>query len=106
MLFKKVVDENLNVCPACQYHFRVGARTRVGQLCDEGTFEELYANIEPIDSLEFVDKKAYSDRIKAEQFKSKEKDALICGKGFIKGRPMVLAVMDPLQLLIPILEAR
>ncbi len=95
MLFKKVVDENLNVCPACQYHFRVGARTRVGQLCDEGTFEELYANIEPIDSLEFVDKKAYSDRIKAEQFKSKEKDALICGKGFIKGRPMVLAVMDP-----------
>ncbi|MBC7782611.1 MAG: acetyl-CoA carboxylase carboxyltransferase subunit beta [Burkholderiales bacterium] len=95
MLFKKVVDENLLVCPACQYHFRVGARARMNQLCDEGTFEELFSDIEPVDPLEFVDKKAYADRIKSEQFKSKEKDALLSGRGFIKGRPLVLAVMDP-----------
>ena len=95
MLFKKVVDENLSVCPACQYHFRLSARVRVNQLCDEGSFEEKYADIESADALSFFDKKSYTDRIKAEQMKSGEKDALICGNGFIKGRQLVLAVMDP-----------
>lgn len=95
MLFKKAVDDNLAVCPACNYHFRVSARTRVNQLCDEGSFEELFTDIEPIDALNFVDKKKYTDRIKSEQMKSGERDALLAGKGFIKGRPLVLAVMDP-----------
>jgi len=95
MLFKKVVEENLQVCPACQYHFRVGARIRVKQVCDEGTFEEMFADVEPTDPLGFNDKKKYADRIKAEQFKSGEKDALVCGQGFVKGRPLAIAVMDP-----------
>jgi len=95
MLFKKVVEENLQVCPSCQHHFRIGARVRMNQLCDEGTFEEMFADVEPVDTLQFVDKKSYQDRIKTEQFKSGEKDALLAGKGFIKGRPLVLAVMDP-----------
>lgn len=95
MLFKKVVEENLQVCPACNHHFRVGARQRVHQVCDEGTFEELFCEIEPADPLGFVDKKKYADRIKAEQFKSGEKDALVAGRGFVKGRPLVVAVMDP-----------
>ncbi len=68
---------------------------RVHQVCDEGTFEEMFADVEPADVLNFVDKKKYSDRIKAEQFKSGEKDALVCGKGFVKGRPLAIAVMDP-----------
>ena len=95
MLFKKVVEDNLNVCPACNHHFRISARQRVAQLCDEGSFDELYAGIEPVDALKFVDKKSYADRIKTEQLKSGNKDALVCGKGFCKGRPFVLAVMDP-----------
>ncbi|MGN6728019.1 MAG: acetyl-CoA carboxylase, carboxyltransferase subunit beta [Tepidisphaeraceae bacterium] len=95
MLFKKVVEDNFHVCPACNFHFRVSARTRVAQVCDEGSFEELFAGIEPIDPLKFVDKKSYADRIKAEQLKSGNKDALVCGRGFVKGRPLVLAVMDP-----------
>ncbi len=95
MLFKKVVADNLDVCPSCNYHFRVSARTRVQQVCDEGSFEEMFADIEPIDPLKFVDKKAYADRIKAEQLKSGNKDALVSGRGFVKGRPLVLAVMDP-----------
>ncbi|HEY0007144.1 MAG TPA: acetyl-CoA carboxylase, carboxyltransferase subunit beta, partial [Tepidisphaeraceae bacterium] len=95
MLFKKVVEENLNVCPACQHHFRISARTRVTQLCDPGTFEEMFTDIEPTDALNFVDKKAYVDRLKAEQLKSGERDAVLCGKGFIKGRPLMLSVMDP-----------
>jgi len=95
MLFKKVVEEALHVCPKCQYHFRVSARVRVEQLVDPGSFEEMFADIEPIDPMKFVDKKAYKDRLKAEQLKSGEPDAVVCGKGFIKGRPLMMAVMDP-----------
>lgn len=95
MLFKKAVEDNFNVCPACDHHFRLSARVRVQQLCDEGSFEEMLADLEPVDPLGFVDSKKYTDRVKAEQLRSGNKDALVCGRGFVKGRPLVLAVMDP-----------
>jgi acetyl-CoA carboxylase carboxyl transferase subunit beta len=95
MLFKKVVEEALHVCPGCQHHFRVSARTRIEQLVDAGSFEERFDDVEPIDPIKFVDKKAYKDRLKDEQRKTGNKDAVVCGKGFIKGRPILLAVMDP-----------
>ena len=60
MLFRKVVEEALHVCPGCQHHFRVSARTRIGQLVDEGSFEERYADLEPGDPLKFIDKKPYA----------------------------------------------
>src|SRR3954469_6688240 len=74
MLFKKVVEDNLGVCPNCGHHERLSARTRIAQLTDPGTFEEMFDDIEPVDSLKFVDKKAYKDRIKTEQLKSGNKD--------------------------------
>jgi acetyl-CoA carboxylase carboxyl transferase subunit beta len=95
MLFRKVVEEALHVCPGCQHHFRVSARTRIQQIVDEGTFEERYADVEPADPLKFTDKKAYRDRLRDEQEKTGNNDAVVCGKGFIKGRPIMLAVMDP-----------
>ncbi len=95
MLFRKVVDEALNVCPSCQHHFRISARTRVAQLVDPGSFEEMFADIRPADPLGFVDRKTYVDRLASEQKKSGEPDAVVCGKGFIKGRPIMMAVMDP-----------
>jgi len=95
MLFRKVVEEALNVCPECQYHIRISARRRVEQLVDPGSFEELFADIEPTDPLKFVDKKTYKDRLKSEQAKTGEPDAVVCGRGFIKGRPILMAVMDP-----------
>jgi acetyl-CoA carboxylase carboxyl transferase subunit beta len=95
MLFRKVVEEAMHVCPECQYHFRISARQRVEQLVDPGSFEEMFAEIEPTDALKFVDKKSYKDRLKDERAKSGEKDAVVCGKGFIKGRPIMMAVMDP-----------
>src|SRR6266478_5831845 len=95
MLFRKVVEESLHVCPNCQHHFRVSARTRVEQLADPDSFEERYADVEPIDALKFVDRKPYKDRLRAEQEKTGNRDAVVCGKGFIKGRPIMLAVMDP-----------
>jgi len=95
MLFRKVVAEALHVCPECQHHFRISARQRIEQLIDTGSFEEMFGDIEPTDALKFVDKKMYKDRLKDERAKSGEPDAVICGKGFIKGRPIMLAAMDP-----------
>jgi acetyl-CoA carboxylase carboxyl transferase subunit beta len=95
MLFRKVVEEALHVCPQCQYHFRIPARKRIDQLVDPGSFEAMFDDIEPADPLKFLDKKPYKDRLKSERLKSGNSDAVVCGKGFIKGRPIMLAVMDP-----------
>jgi acetyl-CoA carboxylase carboxyl transferase subunit beta len=95
MLFRKVVEEALHVCPGCQHHFRVSAQTRIEQLVDVGSFEEMFDDIEPTDPLKFTDKKAYKDRLRDEQRKTGHSDAVVCGKGFIKGRPLMMAVMDP-----------
>lgn len=95
MLFRKVVEEALHVCPECQHHFRIPARTRVEQLVDPGSFEEMFGDIEPADPLKFTDKRPYKDRLREEQSRSGNRDAVVCGKAFIKGRPIMLAVMDP-----------
>lgn len=95
MLFRKEVEANLSVCPNCQNHMRISARDRIAQLVDEGTFDELFGDLAPVDTLNFVDRKAYKDRLKSEQKESGEKDACVTGKAFIKGRPIMLAVMDP-----------
>ena len=96
MLFRKVVEEAFDVCPKCDHHFRISARTaRRRSWCDPGSFEEMFDDIQPADPLKFVDKKAYKDRLAGEQKKTGNSDAVVCGKGFVKGRPMMLAVMDP-----------
>ena len=95
MLFRKEVEQALNVCPNCQHHLRVPARMRITQLSDEGTFEEMFADIAPADPLNFVDKKTYKSRLESEQKESEELDACVAGKTFIKGRPIMLAAMDP-----------
>ncbi|MBC8106539.1 MAG: acetyl-CoA carboxylase carboxyltransferase subunit beta [Anaerolineae bacterium] len=94
MLFRKVVEEAMHVCPQCQHHFRIPAAARVKILVDPGSFEEMFDDMEPADPLKFVDRKAYKDRLKAEQLKTGNKDAVLCGKAFIKGRPIMIAVMD------------
>ncbi len=94
MLYRKVVEQNLHVCPECDHHFRIDAEQRVEQLVDPGSFEPLWADLSPKDTLKFIDRIPYKDRIEAEQKKTGQKDALLAGRGFIKGRGVVLAVMD------------
>lgn len=94
MLYRKNVEQNLHVCPECDYHFRIGADERAAQICDPGSFEPLWEHLEPVDALKFVDLKPYKDRLVAEQRKTGHKDAALCGKGFIKGRGVVLSCMD------------
>lgn len=93
-LLKKDIEENSMVCPVCDYHFRINARTRVKQLFDEGSFEELFSDIKPTDPLEFVDTESYKDRLAAAQSKTGLNDAVIAGIGSIDGHRVATAVMD------------
>lgn len=93
-LLKKDIEDNNMVCPVCDYHFRVNARTRIKQLFDEGSFKELFTDIKPTDPLEFVDTESYKDRIEAAQKKTGLNDAVVTGLGTIDGHKVSCAVMD------------
>ena len=93
-LLRKDVEENLDVCPKCGYHFRINARTRINQLFDENSFEELFSNITTADPLEFVDTDAYKKRITQAKAKTNMNEAVISGVGKIDGQEVATAVMD------------
>ena len=95
MLYAKELAEALHVCSECGHHRRIEARARIEQLCDPGTFEEFAADLRPLDPLEFKDRMTYKDRIKREQAKTGELEAVVTGTAHIRGRPVVLAVMNP-----------
>ena len=82
-LLRKEVEENLEVCPKCGYHFRINARTRIHQLFDEGTFEEMFGNITTADPLEFTDTESYKKRIASAKAKTNMNEAVIAGIGKI-----------------------
>lgn len=95
MVFKKVLEEKLRVCPECGYHYRVDARTRVAQLVDPETFEEFNENLVSSDPLNWQDSMPYRQRMAAAREKTGLVEAVVTGKAYIKGRPVILAVMDP-----------
>ena len=95
MLFRKAVVENLDVCPECDYHFRIPAARRIQLLADPDSFEELFADVAPADPLQFTwDGKTFADRIRKEQEKTKSTEAMLTGIAYIKGRRVALGVMD------------
>jgi len=93
-LYRKEVERNLSVCPKCNHHMRIGARTRLGYFLDHGTLDEIGADLEPQDPLRFRDSKRYRDRIVQAQKKTGEKDALVAAKGELKGRPVVACAFE------------
>lgn len=93
-LYTKDVAEKQFVCPECSHHFYISARDRIATLLDEDSFEEWFTDVRPVDPLEFVDKKPYKQRLLDEQTKTGLTDAIVAGRGFIKGRPLVLCVTD------------
>jgi acetyl-CoA carboxylase carboxyl transferase subunit beta len=94
-VYQKAVEENLYVCPECDYHHRIAARTRIQQLVDPDTFEEFLHDLVSTDPLKFRERLKYKERIRQAQAASGEHEAVIVGKAFIRGRPVILAVMDP-----------
>jgi len=96
ILYRSAVEKNLNVCPQCDYHFRIEARTRINYLVDEGSFEEFLVDMTTSDPLGFKFRgTSYKQRVKEDEKKSGTKEAVRIGKAFIKGRAVVLGVMEP-----------
>lgn len=89
MLYKAELERNLEVCPKCSFHMRIGARTRLESFLDEGTLEEIGIELKPVDQLKFKDSKRYKDRITGAQKVSGENDALVVYKGELNGLPIV-----------------
>ncbi len=94
IIYKKEVLLNANVCPKCNYHFRISARERLTQLLDDGQFQELAAEISPADPLGFHDTRAYAERIQDYQERTGERDAVVAVTGQLGGMPVVVAVME------------
>ncbi len=96
MLYKSAVEKNLNVCPECNHHFRIEAATRIKYLADEDSFQEILGDLTTDDPLGFKFRDTtYKQRIKDDVKKSGVKEAMLIGKAFIKGRGIILAVMEP-----------
>lgn len=93
-LYRKEVERNLGVCPKCDHHMRIGARTRLDYFLDVDSQEEIAANLEPQDPLKFRDSKRYRDRLIQAQKKTGEKDALVAAKGTLKGRVVVACAFE------------
>jgi acetyl-CoA carboxylase carboxyl transferase subunit beta len=94
VLYRAELDRNLEVCPKCNHHMRIGARIRIERFLDEENREELAADIKPVDILKFRDSKRYKDRLNQAQKKTGENDALIAMSGQLKGLPVVVCAFE------------
>jgi acetyl-CoA carboxylase carboxyl transferase subunit beta len=91
IIWKKDLEENMSVCPKCEKHFRIDARTRLALLLDENEYETFDGNLSSTDPLKFVDLKPYSSRLRQAQKDTGLKDAVINARGKLLGRPVVWA---------------
>ncbi len=94
VLYRAELERSLQVCPKCEHHQRISARTRLEGFLDEGEKIEIAANLSPVDTLKFKDSKKYKDRISQAQKNSGEKDALIVMQGSINQLPVVAAAFE------------
>jgi acetyl-CoA carboxylase carboxyl transferase subunit beta len=92
-LFKGQLEENLQVCPKCNHHFKFDARSRLTLLFDEGKYEEFDQNISSTDPLNFFDTKQYKDRLASAQKATSASDAVISAKGEIGGHTAIICAM-------------
>jgi acetyl-CoA carboxylase carboxyl transferase subunit beta len=94
IIWKKDLEENLNVCPKCDKHFRIDARTRLAQLLDDGKYEIFDNNLSSTDPLKFVDLKPYSSRLKRAQADTELTDAVINAHGKLNRRSVIMSSME------------
>jgi acetyl-CoA carboxylase carboxyl transferase subunit beta len=94
VIWKKDLEEHLNVCPKCEKHFRIDARTRLALLIDDGKYEVFDSDLVSTDPLKFVDLKPYSSRLKVAKTETGLKDAVINARGKLNGRPVIVSSME------------
>ncbi|WP_066965600.1 acetyl-CoA carboxylase, carboxyltransferase subunit beta [Microbulbifer sp. Q7] len=93
-LYLPELERNLDVCPKCEHHFRIGARRRLDMFLDTEQREELATDVEPVDRLKFKDVKKYKDRLTQAQKATGEKDALVAMQGLLEGKPVVAVAFE------------
>ena len=93
-LYKPELQKTLYVCPKCDHHLRIGARTRFNIFFDNGNFTEIASNVETADPLSFKDVKAYPARIKEAKKNTGESEALLVGFGKLDGRLVTAAAFE------------
>ena len=94
IIWKKDLEDNLNVCPKCGKHFRIDARTRLANLFDSGEYETFSDNLVSTDPLKFVDLKPYAERLQRAQEETGLNDAVINARGKLNGREVIISAME------------
>lgn len=94
VLYRAELERNMEVCPKCGHHNRIGARRRLDLFLDEEGREELGASLDSGDPLKFKDSKKYKDRVSAAQKATGEKEALVVLRGQLKGMDLVVAAFE------------
>ena len=94
IIWKKELEDNLNVCPKCEYHFRIDAAARLLLLLDEGSIETSDETLTSTDPLNFTDTKTYKSRLDKGQAQTGLKDAIINASGTLNGRRVIVSSME------------
>ena len=94
IIYNKALEENLKVCPKCQYHFSLSAQERIQQMIDPGTFQEFDGGLRSMDPLKFKGPKTYVEKIQLDQAATGLHEAAVSGEGKMEGRQISLAVTD------------
>lgn len=94
IVYNKALEENMRVCPKCNYHFVLTAPERIAALLDTGSFEERDSGLRPIDPLLFKGPKSYEEKLKEDQEITGLSEACISGRGAIEGRRVIFVVTD------------
>jgi acetyl-CoA carboxylase carboxyl transferase subunit beta len=95
IIWKKEMEANLNVCPQCNFHFKVSAKDRLQQLFDNSEYEIFDDGLASTDPLQFTDKKKYSQRLQETHKSLGLWDALISARGKLKEKPVWICSMEP-----------
>ena len=94
IIWRKALEENLQVCPKCGWHFRIDARTRMNTLLDDARYEEMDAGLASTDPLGFVDSKPYVERLAGMRKSTSLEDAIVSATGTLNGRPVNVCVLE------------
>ena len=93
-LYNKAVEENLKVCPKCNYHFVLGAYERINMLLDKDTFQEYDKDMSSNDPLDFKGPKTYTEKLSQDQLLTGLKEAAVTGEGSLENKKIIIAVTD------------
>jgi len=93
-IYSRELDQNLRICPKCNYHFPLGAWQRIASLVEQGSFQEMDSEMVSVDALQFTGVASYVDKLRENREETGLKEAVITGTGMIGRHPVGLAVMD------------